>query len=232
MHDATLARTVRVRRFARIALTTASICAFSTTIAHAEVHDPMRGYSFDGTPTGGAAPAPRAHERAAARDQSERPAGPMYVSSGRIRRMAARQGYSLTSAPRRHGHAYFATAQNGAGHRFELIFNAANGFIASARDLGPIVAGQPEETAPTAAAAPAAPTPAPAAVAAEPAPEAPTDAAIAAAKDAVLKAQQAETEAKQLAQQRAAEARDAQAKLATAEADARRVAAAKAEEAR
>ena len=125
MQDANRARDARAGRLARIAALAGSVAAVSiavipSAIVHAEVLDPMRGYSFDGNqigPTGPARgrdrPSREAPDRNDRADRADRAAPARAyqtnVSSGRIRRLAARQGFSLTSMPRRRGHAYFAT---------------------------------------------------------------------------------------------------------------------------
>ena len=155
MQDASRARTWKAGHLAHVALVAMTAAVLIPSLASAQIFDPLRGYGFDGSPAA-AQPqqqrGPRVREDAPAREA--RVARPLFASATHVRHIAERNGFRLTSAPQRRGQGYVATAERDNGHRFELTFNAFNGSIVGARDLGAImVAKAPPAPAPAAAGA-------------------------------------------------------------------------------
>ena len=138
-----LARTPSFYR--RSALAAALLLSVAPRFASAEVFDPLRGYSFDGTPVGPGRPADRRASPEAVPDAPR--AAPAYVSPAAIRRAALRSGYKLAEQPRRHGRAYVVAAEDDKGHRFRLVFSAFNGQLVNRTDIG-IADVKPADTKP------------------------------------------------------------------------------------
>ncbi len=224
--------------YARLAALAATVAVVAPQGVSAQVMDPLRGYNLNGDSVGPQQREAREPRAARQRDvqaepqqQAERQR-PAMASPGRMRRVAEGQGLRLTTMPHRRGRAFFAMAENDAGHRIQLMFNPYSGIIVGVRDLGgpaqaPTAVAKAPEPAPTTTA-----TAKPAAPVASAAMPAPNDAELAAAKEAADKAVAAEADARHTAETASAEARRANAKLAEAQAASRRALEAKAQEAR